>query len=65
MFRKRKSLCPLCKTGKETYELDKRSDFCPYIYAYRGNKCSCYVPLDTPENEKKGIIMRIKKWMNR
>lgn len=58
MFRKRKKLCPNCKTGKETYELDRHSEYCPYIGAYSKNKCRYYVPL---KQEKKGIMKLVEK----
>ena len=60
MFRKNKKMCSCCKTGKETYALDKRSEVCPYIYSYTGNSCSCYVPL---ENDEKGAIKRFLRWL--
>ena len=39
-------LCPKCKTGKYTYDLDPKSDTCPYIGCWRCNKCSFYKPLE-------------------
>lgn len=41
-----KKICPRCKTGKYTYDLDPKSDACPYIGCWRRNKCSFYKPLD-------------------
>ena len=41
-----KKICPRCKTGKYTYDLDPKSDACPYIECWRRNKCSFYKPLD-------------------
>ena len=38
-------LCPKCKIGKETYRLDLRSSFCPYICFYNGDKCSIFKPM--------------------
>ena len=44
MFRRK--LCPHCKTGKYTYELDSRSPECPYLCCHNGRKCVMYVPLE-------------------
>ena len=41
-----KKICPRCKTGKYTYDLDPKSEVCPYIGCWRRNKCSFYKPLD-------------------
>ena len=45
MFLK-KQICPRCKTGKYTYDLDPKSETCPYICCWKRNKCSFYKPLD-------------------
>ena len=58
MLWKRKALCPNCRTGKKTYDLDSHSECCPFIHSYHKNGCKFYVPL---EQEKKGIIKTIKK----
>lgn len=31
----KKQICPRCKTGKDSYELDKRSEACPYIGCWK------------------------------
>ena len=41
-----KKICPRCKTGKYTYDLDPKSEACPYIGCWRRNNCSFYKPLD-------------------
>ena len=41
----KKQICPKCKTGKESYNLDIHSDICPYIESYKNGKCRFYVPL--------------------
>ena len=46
MFMFKRKLCPNCKTGKYTYELDKMSPMCPYIKCYSANKCPMYVKLE-------------------
>ena len=46
-----KKICPRCKTGKYNYDLDPKSDACPYIGYWRRNKCSFYKPLEkAPKN---------------
>ena len=55
MFKRK--LCPKCKTGKYTYELDRRSPVCPYIGCYSGKKCPMYVKLEKPQ--KGGFWERI------
>ncbi len=47
-----KKLCSNCKTGKDSFEMDKNSGTCPYIYCYEDNTCSFYEPLET---EKKSL----------
>ena len=42
----KKKICPRCKTGKYTYDLDPKSATCPYICCWKRNKCSFYKPLD-------------------
>ena len=53
MFLK-KQICPRCKTGKYTYDLDPKSETCPYIGCWRRNKCSFYKPFD--KNSKKRFL---------
>lgn len=48
-----KKICPRCKTGKYTYDLDPKSEVCPYIGCWRRNKCSFYKPLN---KEPKKVI---------
>ena len=57
MFRKK--LCPHCKTGKCSYELDPRSPVCPYLSCHNGKKCSMFKMLDEPE--KWSFLNRILK----
>ena len=47
MFRRNKRLCSSCKTGRDSYKLDRRSEMCPYIGCYEINKCAFYIPLET------------------
>ena len=47
-----KQICPKCNVGKESYDLDKHSDTCPYMGCWKDGKCNYYVPLEKPlENE--------------
>ena len=50
----RKQICPRCKTGKYTYDIDPKSEACPYIGCWKRNKCSFYKPLD--KNFKKRFL---------
>ena len=50
----KKQICPRCKTGKYTYELDPKSECCPYIGCWRRNKCHFYKPLE--KSSKKGFL---------
>lgn len=38
-----KKLCPKCKTGKNLYELDKRSVICPYMFCLKAGECGMFV----------------------
>lgn len=40
-----KLLCPNCKTGKESYQLDRLSESCPYIECMKDGKCKFYMPV--------------------
>lgn len=54
----RKQICPRCKTGKYTYDLDPKSEACPYIWCWKKNKCPFYKPLE--KEPKKGIFNGFK-----
>ena len=54
----RKQICPRCKTGKYTYDLDPKSETCSYIGCWRHNKCSFYKPLE--KEHKKGVFSGFK-----
>ena len=43
---RKKQLCPVCKTGKESYEIDNLSDVCPYMEHLKDGKCKYFVHLD-------------------
>lgn len=55
----KKQICPKCKVGKESYELDRHSETCPYIGYWKDGKCQFFKPLDKPS--KKGIRDSKKK----
>ena len=38
-------LCPVCKTGKETYALDPKEVLCPNIGRHKNGECGAFVPL--------------------
>ena len=52
-----KKICQSCKTGKYFYELDPKSDTCPYIACWEQNKCPFYKPLD--KTSKNGFFRRL------
>lgn len=41
-------ICSNCRTGKDTYDIDPKSETCPYIECLKNGKCSFYVPLEKP-----------------
>lgn len=67
MFGRKKPLCLSCKTGRELYELDSRSEMCHYISCYNfiKNKCRYYKPLEadikTLIGKISGILPHTKK----
>ena len=54
----KKQICPRCKTGKYTYDLDPKSETCPYIGCWRRNKFHFYKPLE--KGAKKDIFGGLK-----
>lgn len=54
----KKQIRPRCKTGKYTYDLDPKSETCPYIGCWKRNKCHFYKPLD--KEPKKGVFSGFK-----
>ncbi len=57
MFLK-KQICPRCKTGKYTYDLDPKSVTCPYIGCWKCNKCHFYKPLEKISKEDKNEVAK-------
>lgn len=54
----KKQICPRCKTGKDSYDLDQHSEACPYIGCWKKGKCSFFEPLDT--TSKKAFLADLK-----
>lgn len=48
-------LCPTCKTGKDSYLLDERNPFCPYLHFHNGTSCKMYQKINKsqPDTDKK------------
>ena len=44
-------LCPNCKTGRDSYLLDSKELFCPYIHFHNGVTCSQFAPITENETE--------------
>ncbi len=61
-LKKRKILCPDCKTGRDSYLLDETSPVCPYLGCYNGRRCTYYVPL---KSTQKNIFSRIVNWFKK
>ena len=61
----KEQICPKCNTGKYTYELDSKSEICPYIRCWKQNKCPFYTPLFSDKGPKKchfsGLINKKKR----
>ena len=45
-------LCPNCKTGQYTYQLDSSSPECPYLSCHNGKSCSMFERINEPENQE-------------
>lgn len=39
-------ICPWCKTGKDSIELDRTSPVCPYIASLKNGSCPYYKPIE-------------------
>lgn len=42
-------LCPTCQTGRDTYILDNKNPFCPYLHFHDGTNCKMYKKLNIPK----------------
>ena len=45
-------LCPSCQTGYNTYLLDSREPFCPFLHLHNGGVCKAYLKI---KNKKKEV----------
>lgn len=54
----KKQICPKCKTGKDSYDLDKHSESCPYIGFWKDGKCQFFEPIKS--TSKNGIFSGFK-----
>lgn len=52
-----KQLCPICKTGRDTYLLDERSPFCPYLICHSGTACAMFVLIV----KKEGMVFYVHR----
>lgn len=43
-------LCPKCQRGKESYILDNRNPFCPYIKCNTGSECAMFKEISKCKN---------------
>ena len=48
-------LCPTCKTGQDTYLLDNKNPFCPYLHCHNGKTCTMYKPIKNPINSNDSV----------
>ena len=55
-------ICPKCKVGKESIELDNKSIFCPYIDLHNGDTCKKFSPIENINNI--GSQKRTKEYIN-
>lgn len=44
-------LCPNCQTGHDTYMLDNKEPFCPFLHMHRGGECRAYIRIQTEIKE--------------
>ena len=54
----RKQICPKCKTGKHTFELDHGSDICPNISCWKDGTCPFFLPIE--KFAKSGLLNKSK-----
>lgn len=56
----KRTLCPDCKTGRESYTIDEKSPVCPYFECYNGYSCTFFTPMDT-KKKKSFFLMFFSK----
>ena len=52
MDRENTQLCPNCQKGYDTYLLDERSPFCPYLYLHDGHSCAMFQAIEKEEDKQ-------------
>jgi hypothetical protein len=59
----KKRLCSSCKVGKDSYKIDKRSLFCPYLIYHNGKACAFYKSITEEDGKgsKKKLFSVAKK----
>gem|GEM_PF-4631804 len=55
---KQEPLCTHCLTGKESYILDNKQCFCPYVNMYENNMCAMFCELSGDVNKSSGQFAR-------
>lgn len=49
-------LCPKCKMGEDSYLLDNKCPFCPYLHLHTGNSCAKFIEITETEGKNNGRI---------
>lgn len=51
MDKNNEQLCPKCKTGQDSYMLDRHDHLCPYIAHHNGKECPFFkeIVIDTAD----------------
>ena len=57
-------LCPNCKTGQDTYLLDNKNPFCPYLHFHNGASCKMYKSIKNKNKRKKHTKRRKGKFLS-
>ena len=52
MIENKDQLCPKCKVGRDSFLLDNKNPFCPYITCHTGDTCSKFVLLIQSDDSK-------------
>ena len=58
----KKQICPRCKTGKASFELDRHSVMCPHIGSWKNGKCHFFEPIE--KSSKMNIFNKIRNTKN-
>ena len=63
--KKKRVLCPNCKTGRESCVIDENSPACPYLSCYDGYDCGYYNPISMDEDAVEEIAVETEKKANK